>query len=244
VERLQRLLNLARVPAFEGQEVFEMKRIVLLTAILVPVFAGLASQAASAPPSKADLTIAAKPLTITFGQATTISGKVKGPLKDPVPVTLQQNPYPFTDGSFEDSATTLTAGNGDYAFSGVRPARNTRYRTTALVPPQTSAEVEVQVRIRVALHLSDRTPRAGQRVRFYGTAAPAHDGRTLRIQRQTQTGTWKTVARTGLRDAGDERSKFSRRVRVGRDGVYRARVYHDADHATGTSGRKSVDAHQ
>jgi hypothetical protein len=219
-----------------------MKRIVLLAAIVFPVFAALASQAASAPPGKGDLTISAKPLTITFGQATTVSGKAKGPLNDPITVTLQQNPYPFTDG-FEDAGTTLTANNGNYAFSGVRPALNTRYRATTLVPPQTSGEVEVHVRIKVVLRVSDRTPRAGQRVRFYGTAAPQHDGRTVRIQRQTQTGAWKTVARTLLRDAGDVRSSFSRRRRVGRDGVYRARVYQDADHATGTSARKSVDVH-
>lgn len=218
-----------------------MKRIVLLTAILVPVFVALAAQAASAPPGNQSLTISAKPPTITFGQTTTISGKVKGP-KDPIVVTLQQNPYPFTDG-FEAAGTTLSANNGNYAFSGVRPALNTRYRVTTLVPPETSSEVEVLVRIKVVLRVSDRTPSAGQRVRFFGTAAPQHDGRTVRIQRQTSTGAWKTVARTGLRDAGDERSKFSRRMRVRRDGVYRARVYRDADHAAGTSGLKSVDVH-
>jgi hypothetical protein len=32
-------------------------------------------------------------------------------------------------------------------------------------------------------------------------------------------------------------------MRVRRDGVYRARVYRDADHATGTSGSKTLDAH-
>jgi hypothetical protein len=218
-----------------------MKRIVLLTTILVPVFVALAAQASSAPPGNADLTISAKPATITFGQATTVAGKVKGP-KDPIVVTLQQNPYPFTDG-FEGAGTTLSAKNGDYAFSGVRPALNTRYRVTTLVPPQTSSEVEVLVRIKVVLRVSDRTPRAGQRVRFYGTAAPQHDGRTVRLQRQRATGSWKTVARTSLRDAGDERSRFSRRMRVRRDGVYRARVYRDTNHATGTSGRKSVDVH-
>jgi hypothetical protein len=95
----------------------------------------------------------------------------------------------------------------------------------------------------VVLRVSDRTPRAGQRVRFYGTAAPQHDGRTVRLQRQTSTGSWTTVARTSLRDAGDERSSFSHRMRVRRDGVYRARVYRDANHATGTSGSKTLDAH-
>ena len=219
-----------------------MRRIVLLSAIVASAFAALVAQAASAPAGNGDLTISAKPLIITFGQATTISGKVKGPLKDPIAVTLQQNPYPFTDG-FEAAGTTLSANNGNYAFGGLRPALNTRYRTTTLVPPQTSAEVEVQVRIKVVLRVSDRTPRAGQRVRFFGTAAPQHDGRSVRIQRQTVTGSWTTVARTRLRDAGDERSTFGRSMRVRRDGVYRARVYRDADHATGTSGRRSVDVH-
>jgi len=218
-----------------------MKRIVLLASIVVPAFVALAAPAASAPPANQNLTIAAKPTTITFGQATTISGKVKAP-KDPIVVTLQQNPYPFTDG-FATAATTLSANNGNYAFSGVRPALNTRYRVTSLVPPENSSEVEVLVRIKVVLRVSDRTPSAGQRVRFYGTAAPQHDGRTVRIQRQTSTGAWKTVARTPLRDAGTERSKFSTRMRVRRDGVYRARVFHDADHATGTSGRKSLAVH-
>jgi hypothetical protein len=219
-----------------------MKRIVLVAATVASAFAGLAAQAASAPPGKGDLTISAKPQTITFGQATTISGKVKGPVKDPIAVTLQQNPYPFTD-EFEAAGTTLSANNGNYAFSGLRPALNTRYRATTLVPPQTSGQVEVQVRIKVVLRLSDRTPSAGQRVRFFGTAAPQHDGRTVRIQRQTVTGSWKTVARTRLRDAGDERSTFGHRMRVRRDGVYRARVYRDADHATGTSGQRAADVH-
>jgi hypothetical protein len=219
-----------------------MKRFILLTAIVVPVFAALAVQAASAPPAgNSDLTISAKPTTITFGQATTISGKLKGP-KDPITVTLQQNPYPFTD-AFEAAGTKPTATNGDYSFTGVRPAQNTRYRVTTVAPALASSDVEVLVRIKVVLRASDRTPRAGQRVRFYGTAAPQHDGRTVRLQRQTSTGSWTTVARTLLRDAGDERSSFSRRMRVRRDGVYRARVYRDANHATGTSGSKTLDAH-
>ena len=98
------------------------------------------------------------------------------------------------------------------------------------------------MRIKVVLRVSDRTPRAGQRVRFFGTAAHG-DGLTVRIQRQTPTGAWKTVARARLQDAGDERSKFGHRLRVRRDGIYRARVASDADHATGTSPRKSVDVH-
>jgi hypothetical protein len=217
-------------------------RIVLLAAIVVPAFVGLVAQASSAPPDKSSLSISAKPAQITFGQATVISGKVKGPPSGPISVTLQQNPYPYADG-FQAVETKLSANNGDYAFAGLRPALNTRYRVTTLVPPDTSSEAEVLVRIKVVLRVSDRTPRAGQRVRFFGTAAPQHDGSTVRIQRQTPTGAWKTVARTRLQDAGNERSKFGHRLRVRRDGIYRARVASDADHATGTSSRKSVDVH-
>ena len=80
------------------------------------------------------------------------------------------------------------------------------------------------MRIKVVQRVSDRTPRAGQRVRFFGTAAPQHDGRNVTIQRQTPTGTWKTVARTRLQDAGDERSKFGHRLRVRRDAIYPGHV--------------------
>ena len=38
-----------------------------------------------------------------------------------------------------------------------------------------------------------------------------------------------------LRDAGDVRSRYSRRVRIRRGGVYRVRAPADTDHATGLS---------
>jgi hypothetical protein len=44
-----------------------------------------------------------------------------------------------------------------------------------------------------------------------------------------------------LKDAGSEFSKFSKRGRVWRDTAYRARVFHDSDHADGTSGRKRAN---
>jgi hypothetical protein len=57
-----------------------------------------------------------------------------------------------------------------------------------------------------------------------------------------QIGSWTTVARS-CETPGEERSSFSRRMRVRRDGVYRARVYPDDNHAAGTSGSKTLDAH-
>ena len=102
--------------------------------------------------------------------------------------------------------------------------------------------VVVRVAIRVKLRLSDRTPRRGQRVRFYGGAGPEHDGRNVYIQKLTSAG-WRGVSRTLLKDAGTELSKFSKRIRVRRNGTYRARVYHRLDHADGISPTRRAIVH-
>jgi hypothetical protein len=171
-----------------------------------------------------------------------VSGKLKG-AKAGITVTLQKKPAPYS-GAFKDVTTTTTQTNGDYRFSGIGAPLNTRYRAiAATAPPTVSPEVLLSVRIKVVLRLSDYTPRAGQRVRFYGTAAPEHDGRLAYIQRRTSTGRWRTVAMTGLLDAGTDFSKFRRRIRVRRDGTYRVRVFHDSDHADGTSRTKFANVH-
>jgi hypothetical protein len=101
--------------------------------------------------------------------------------------------------------------------------------------------VVVQVRIKVVLRLSDRTPVRGQRVTFSGTASPEHDGRLVYIQRRTRTGNWRTIRRTVLKDAGSEFSTFRKGIRIRRDSTYRAKVFHDSDHADGTSRRKRAN---
>jgi plastocyanin len=93
----------------------------------------------------------------------------------------------------------------------------------------------------VTLKVSDRTPRAGRRVRLFGFVRPALDGQPVQIQRRTRSGSFKKVAATKLRDAGDERSKFSLRIRVLRDGVFRARVPARGDREAATSRKKRLD---
>jgi hypothetical protein len=209
---------------------------VLALALAVPVLSP------AQPGQGGQLGIQARPDTITFGQSTTISGKLRGRDNENVATVLQENPHPYT-GGFQNVATTTTDSNGDYSFR-VAPNRNTRYRVVAQrTPAETSDEVFVQVRIRVSIRLSDSTPRRGALVRFSGSAAPEHDGRLARIQRRTSTGDFRTVARTALRDAGDERSTYSRRLRVRRDGVYRVLVPADGDHATGTSRARTIRVH-
>jgi hypothetical protein len=197
---------------------------------------------AAKPPTAGNLTIGAAPNPIVYNESTVISGKLTGKVKSSTPVTLVGNEAPYT-GGYDRVATTTTDGNGDYRFTGVRPLLNTRYHVSTTAPKVTSADVLVQVRIKLVLRLSDRTPAKGQRVKFFGTAAPDHDGRLVYIQRRTSTGKWRTLARTALKDAGSEFSKFSRRMHVRRSATYRARVFHDSDHADGTSRSKHATVH-
>jgi hypothetical protein len=195
------------------------------------------------PAATADLTISADPTTVIYGQSTSITGRLKKAPKSGVKVSLEQNPAPYT-GGWKLVGHANTKANGSYSFAVVDPLENTNYRvSTEQTPPITSREQLVKVRIKVVLRLDDRTPRKGQRVRFYGTAAPEHDGRLVNIQRRTRTGSWRTVKKTTTKDAGDELSRFSTRIRVRRDGTYRARVFHDSDHEDGTSRTKTAVVH-
>jgi hypothetical protein len=211
--------------------------LVAATALLAPA----AVQAAKPPKPVAKLTIAAAPSPVTFGKATTLSGKLTGGKSaGGQPVVVQADTAPF-EGTYTDVATATTDANGDWSATNA-PAALTRYRAQAkTAPPTTSDTVDVNVRLRVGIHVSDRTPARGQRVRFSGTVAPAHDGATARIQRRRPDGSWHTVARTTLADAGDAVSRYSKRVKLTRTGTYRVRVASgDGDHMRGTSGTRRL----
>jgi hypothetical protein len=222
--------------------------------VVLATCAATAPLAASAakppkPPSGGSraLTIAAKPSLITFGSTAVVSGRLTGSNHGNRPVGLQRNPWPFR--AFGKTvAVTRTQSNGSYSFR-VRPARHTRYRTVTPDPATIydillrSPEVLILVRLRVGIRLSDSTPRRGQRVRFFGSVAPKHNGRKVFVQRRRRDGRWRTVARTVTRNARGNRSRYSKRVRIRRNGTYRVRVRGHADHRTGTSRSRSIRVH-
>jgi hypothetical protein len=214
----------------------------LLAVLTVAVLLGIVAVASSAPkPSPAvGITIAAQKNPIVFGSSTRIAGKVTGTKKANTSVRLEQKAPPFT-GDWQAVATTTTVATGDYNFPGVGPRVNTLYRVRAGSLKAVSKELLLKVRIKVALRLSDSTPSRGERVRFSGPAAPEHDGSPVLIQRRTFAGRWRTVKSTTLKDAGTELSRFSTRIRVRRDGTYRARIPHDAEHADGLSRSKRAN---
>jgi hypothetical protein len=212
------------------------------------------------------LTIDAKPNPLTFGHAPTISGRLTGTSNADRPITLEANPIPYSNGGFQDVATANTDANGNYLFKGIRPTINTQYRTvtpcfggplpcplesipcpvvdsTGCTPGATSRALIVEVRMKVALQLSDRTPAAGERIRLFGKVTPEHDGRTVYVLRRTPSGGWVNVKHTVLKDAGTKFSRFSLLIRARRDFTYRAVVFHDLDHAQGTSNRKRLNVH-
>lgn len=191
----------------------------------------------------ADVTITATS-PIVWGRSTVIAGRVRGAGAG-VLVDLQSDPFPYSDTEFAKVATVATDSKGDYRFTAM-PRSNTRYRVVANTnPPVMSAVATVLVQIRVKVAVSDSTPKRGSLVKFSGTACPEHDGKLVYIQKRTSTGGFGTVARTTLRDAGDTCSKYSRRIRVKSDGVYRVKVSSggDGDHMTGVSRQVSLDAH-
>lgn len=195
-------------------------------------------------PTSPAVTLNANPTIVVYSGNTTLSGRLSGGAVGGVSLRLfQDTTRPYGDTYTPSNVTAKTDTNGKYSFA-VKPLVNTQYRVVASTsPPATSPPKLVLVRIRVGLKVSDSTPRRGSRVRFFGSAFPAHDGRLVRIQRRSPSGRFVTVARTRLRDAGTVRSTYSRRVRVYRDGVYRVRVTGDGDHINGLSRLKTIDVH-
>jgi len=214
------------------------------TTALVPIAVAVAAKPPK-PPHTGQLTLAASAKVITFGQKDVLSGQLQGTKAAGITVDLQQQPAPFTSG-FKNvaGASVKTDASGKFSFT-VQPGLTTRYRAVAKASPTTtSPELTLPVRFRVTLRLSDSTPRRGQRVRFSGVTAPAHDSALVYIQRRTSTGHWRTVRRTTLKHAATgDRSTYSTRIRIASAARYRSRVLHDSLHATGTSRSKRARVH-
>ena len=210
------------------------------------VAAPLAAEAAPKPPKpeppQNSLTIAASPSPVVFGRATAISGKLLGPNAAGQKINVRSDPFPY--GQFAAAGSVTTNATGDWTLPQ-SPTLNTRYQAqTGQAGKVASSIITVLVRPAVTLRLGDYTPKVGQRVRFAGRVCPEHDGSLLSIQRRFADGKYRTVTRTVLRDvAGSTCSSYRKRVKIRRDGRYRAVIWGHADHATGKSRSRRVNAH-
>src|SRR5436190_8447783 len=191
--------------------------------------------ALAAKPAPTTVSIAVSPSTITFGKPATVSGMTAPNTS----LTLRADPFPY-DGSFAQTARTTSNASGAYSFT-VTPDRGTHYRVDAKAHSQ-SAVAALAVRWKVTRTVSTRHPARGARVRFSGTVGPANTGGTIKLQRLTATG-FKTVKTAILVAATPTSSSYSLRVRVRRNGTYRAHVAADGAHLAGNSGRISLVVH-
>ncbi len=212
-----------------------------LTVLLASVFVVAAAPVIAKPPKDTrQLTLAATPKVVVFGNPVKLSGRLTGSPSAGQEVKLQADGFPFD--RFKQALTATTDSTGAYSFT-FTPQLNTKYRVTVKgKPPATSPELLVKVRMKASLRVSDSTPERGDLVRFRGSVKPQHDGMVVEIQKRKRDGSYKTVANARLRDAGDLRSRYSRRVRIRRGGVYRVRAPADPDHATGLSPRRRISA--
>lgn len=192
----------------------------------------------AAKPTPGTLSVTAAPAAVKSGGSVTLSGKLTGSNAAGRTVRVEHDPFPL--GSFDNAGSATTNAAGDWSLV-VKPATNTRYR--AGVGKVDSPTLDVMVRPALTLTLSDRTPRRGHTVRFSGQVCPEHDTVAIALQRRTQSG-WRTVASPVLADVpGAGCSSFTSRLRVRRDGAYRARFPGDADHAAGSSRVRRATVH-
>jgi hypothetical protein len=215
-----------------------IKKTAILASLAVLASTTAASAAPKPKPAKGPLTAAAKPFVVTFGQSTTVSGKLTANPHNGQQVTLAQDPFPYGDG-FLALAQATTANNGSYSFK-LLPQLNTNYRLTS---GTNTANTGVRVRHAVSLVVSDTTPKRGQRVRFSGSVRPKHDGKVVRIQRQALNGKWSTIRRVKTLTATGNRSRYTVRIRVFSSRKYRALFAADGAHLTGTSPEVALTVH-
>lgn len=209
----------------------------LRTLILVTGLVTAPAVALAAKPPPPSVTINAAPATITYGAAATISGTTAPNTS----VTLRADGAPF-NGAFAQVATATSNAAGAYSFS-VKPGLNTQYRVSAKTHPSAQSPLAtVAVRWRVTRTVSTLRPKRGTRVRFSGSVSPAHTGGIAELQRRTATG-FKTIKTATLVAATTTSSRYSLRVVVRRNGVYRVRVEADGSHAAGNSRRVSLKVH-
>ncbi len=182
------------------------------------------------------LTLNATPNPVVAGRDLTLSGRLTDDKVADQKVTLRSDPFPFD--MFGNAGDATTNASGDFQLIQ-KPTVNTRYQ--ARKGQAESAIVTVLVRPRVSLRLSDSTPAAGQRVRLSGRVCPEHDGTTVAIQRRSG-GRYRTIRRAVLRDVpGSTCSRYSRFIRVARDGRFRTVIAGHTDHARGVSAARRAN---
>jgi hypothetical protein len=170
------------------------------------------------------LAILASPNPTLYGGAVTIQGTLSGTGDGGIPVLLQANPFPYTQGFATVGNPELTAATGGFSFPflGLTQATQFRVLTSTRVPVVSPVAIE-GVAVRVDAHVGRARRHRRHHARIYGTVTPAVDGMEVAIMRITG-GRNVLVAGTTLHHLNATSSRFSRVIRVKRGAVYRVLV--------------------
>jgi hypothetical protein len=191
------------------------------------------------------VTLSSNDNPVVYGHTVRLTGVVSPPNNASVAVALQARPYPYTGAFAQVGNTILTNANGAFAFNVV-PLLNVQYRAAAQRAAVTvfSPIILEKVRLSVSTTLSDTSPRKGQKVKFSGSVKPSQVGVTVRIQRRSSSGSYKTIAKTHTKASTATRAKYSIRVRITKTAYYRVKVSAaDATHETGYGKRHHLRVH-
>jgi hypothetical protein len=169
------------------------------------------------------LAITAGPNPTIFGGVATIQGTLSGTGNGNVPVVLQANPFPYTQGFLNTGNPELTSATGGFSFPFVGLTEATQFRviTTTTKPVVASTVATEEVAVKVEAHVGGTRRR--HHARIYGTVSPAIDGMEVGIM-HVVGGREVLVAGTILHHANATSSRFSRVIRVKRHGLYRVFV--------------------
>lgn len=188
-----------------------------------------------------EISLIASPGIMTFGKSIGLSGKLsaEGESLGYRTVLLQWRPAGASGFSKVDQTTT--APDGTYTFSGVRPDKNTYYRTVFSgtradkLQASTSTARRVLVKVRVSLYTLSTNLKLGRTRTVSGSVTPKHGNSvTVTIKRNGSV-----IARK--KATLNSNSRYSFKYKPGRPGTYAffATYPKHADHLGNRSPQKS-----
>lgn len=182
------------------------------------------------------VSISLLPSRPVWGTALTVLGTVAGAGAYRIPVALERSQFPFTAGFTQVGPTIRAGGTGRYAFTlpGIFTTTQLRVVTrTVVVAASSTATAAVAVKVGLRVLRGHR-----RSVRVTGAVWPAVPNGRATLQRLSQRGHWRRIARHRLSPLTGSRSRYVFTVRRARSArTYRVAV--DARdggaHASGTS---------
>jgi hypothetical protein len=158
-------------------------------------------------PTGVELGISGNPAL--WGGSVTLSGRVTGSGISGTSVAIERSDFPFTRAAWIPRTFSVSS-NGSFKVDIGPLWQTTRLRAvTRTTIVAASPWIEVGSRPRVGLRRSGSTGRA---VALSGAISPALPNARVSVQRQTLSGRWVPVVRTGVQALGANRSRYSVRV--------------------------------